>query len=300
MQLLVYILVYPIIWLISILPFRVLYIKSSFISFIFYYIIGYRKKMVLDNLKIAFPEKSGKELKSIRRKFYRHFVDVFMEMIKSFTISKKTLAKHYKYTNIELFDELYKDGKSIVLVGSHYANWEWIIGLSAHVKYKSYAAFTRVNNKYFNKKVLNSREKFGAKFIKTSSIISTMDKNNKENIQSLYGLLSDQSPQLKKTHYWSEFFGVKVPIHTGAEMLAKKYNMNVVYIHTKKVKRGYYETTFELITDDVKKYSNYELSDVFLRKTEQQILQKPEHYFWTHNRFKHKDKYEEFLKSHNK
>jgi KDO2-lipid IV(A) lauroyltransferase len=300
MQLLVYILVYPIIWLISILPFRVLYIKSSFISFIFYYIIGYRKKMVLDNLKIAFPEKSGKELKSIRRKFYRHFVDVFMEMIKSFTISKKTLAKHYKYTNIELFDELYKDGKSIVLVGSHYANWEWIIGLSAHVKYKSYAAFTRVNNKYFNKKVLNSREKFGAKFIKTSSIISTMDKNNKENIQSLYGLLSDQSPQLKKTHYWSEFFGVKVPIHTGAEMLAKKYNMNVVYIHTKKVKRGYYETTFELITDDVKKYSNYELSDVFLRKTEQQILQKPEHYFWTHNRFKHKDKYEEFLKSYNK
>jgi KDO2-lipid IV(A) lauroyltransferase len=300
MQLLVYILVYPIIWLISILPFRVLYIKSSFISFIFYYIIGYRKKMVLDNLKIAFPEKSGKELKSIRRKFYRHFVDVFMEMIKSFTISKKTLAKHYKYTNIELFDELYKDGKSIVLVGSHYANWEWIIGLSAHVKYKSYAAFTRVNNKYFNKKVLHSREKFGAKFIKTSSIISTMDKNNKENIQSLYGLLSDQSPQLKKTHYWSEFFGVKVPIHTGAEMLAKKYNMNVVYIHTKKVKRGYYETTFELITDDVKKYSNYELSDVFLRKTEQQILQKPEHYFWTHNRFKHKDKYEEFLKSYNK
>lgn len=300
MQLLVYILVYPIIWLISILPFRVLYIKSSFISFIFYYIIGYRKKMVLDNLKIAFPEKSGKELKSIRRKFYRHFVDVFMEMIKSFTISKKTLAKHYKYTNIELFDELYKDEKSIVLVGSHYANWEWIIGLSAHVKYKSYAAFTRVNNKYFNKKVLNSREKFGAKFIKTSSIISTMDKNNKENIQSLYGLLSDQSPQLKKTHYWSEFFGVKVPIHTGAEMLAKKYNMNVVYIHTKKVKRGYYETTFELITDDVKKYSNYELSDVFLRKTEQQILQKPEHYFWTHNRFKHKDKYEEFLKSYNK
>lgn len=300
MQLLVYILVYPIIWLISILPFRVLYIKSSFISFIFYYIIGYRKKMVLDNLKIAFPEKSGKELKSIRRKFYRHFVDVFMEMIKSFTISKKTLAKHYKYTNIELFDELYKDEKSIVLVGSHYANWEWIIGLSAHVKYKSYAAFTRVNNKYFNKKVLNSREKFGAKFIKTSSIISTMDKNNKENIQSLYGLLSDQSPQLKKTHYWSEFFGVKVPIHTGAEMLAKKYNMNVVYIHTKKVKRGYYETTFELITDDVKKYSNYELSDVFLRKIEQQILQKPEHYFWTHNRFKHKDKYEEFLKSYNK
>ncbi len=300
MQLLVYILVYPIIWLISILPFRILYLKSNFISFFFYYIIGYRKKVVFDNLKIAFPEKSNNELKSIRRKFYRHFVDIFMEMIKSFTISKKTLDKHYKYTNLELFDELYKDGKSVVLVGSHYANWEWIVGLSPHIKYKGYAAYTKVNNKYFNNKVLKSRERFGATFIKTSGIISRMEKNKKEKIQSIYGLLSDQSPQLKKTHYWSEFFGVKVPIHTGAEMLAKKYNMNVVYIHTKKVKRGYYETTFELITDDVKKYSDYELSDVFLRKTEQQILQKPEHYFWTHNRFKHKDKYEEFLKSHNK
>jgi KDO2-lipid IV(A) lauroyltransferase len=250
---------------------------------------------VLENLKIAFPNKPEKELKSIRRKFYRHFVDIFMEVIKSFTISKKALDKHYTYTNLELLDELYKDGKSIVLVGSHYANWEWIIGLSGHIKYKGYAAFTRVSNKYFNAKVLKSREKFGAKFIKTSSIIAQMDRNQKENIQSLYGLLSDQSPQLKKTHYWSEVFGIKIPVHTGAEMLAKKYDMNVVYIHTKKVKRGYYETTFELITDDVKQYSDYNLSDVFLRKTEQQILQKPEHYFWTHNRFKHKDKYEEYL-----
>lgn len=296
MQLLVYILVYPIIWMLSILPFRILYIKSDVFSLFFYYVIGYRKKMVLNNLKIAFPNKSEKELKSIRRKFYRHFVDIFMEMIKSFTISKKSLDKHYKYTNLELFEELYKDGKSVVLVGSHYANWEWIVGLSAHIKYNAFAAFTTVNNKYFNNKVLKSRQRFGATFIKTSKIIARMDKNQKEGIQSIYGLLSDQSPQLKKTHYWSEFFGVKVPIHTGAEMLAKKYDMNVVYIHTKKIKRGYYETSFELITDDATKYSDYDLSDVFLRKTEQQIIEKPEHYFWTHNRFKHKDKYEEYLK----
>ena len=127
-------------------------------------------------------------------------------------------------------------------------------------------------------------------FKPTSFIISEIDKNSKENIQSLYGLLSDQSPQLKKTFYWNDFLGVKVPIHTGAEMLAKKYDLNIVFMQVKKVKRGYYETTFSLIANDANKYSDYELTDIFLEKVEKQIKEQPEFYFWTHKRFKHKDK----------
>ena len=296
MQLIIYILVYPIIWLISILPFRMLYMLSDVIAFLLYYIIGYRKKVVYNNLKMAFPEKSDKELKSIRRKFYRHFTDIFMELIKSFTISKKTLNKHYTHTNIEIFDELYKNGKSNILTGAHYANWEWIISMNSFIDYKGYAAYTKIGNKYFNAKMLKSREKFGVHFVQTSKIVSKIESDKKENIQAMYGLLSDQSPQLKKTHYWSEFFGVFVPIHTGTEMLAKKYDMNIVYMVTKKVKRGYYETTFTLLSDDVQKYPDYELTDIFLRKTEEHIREAPQYYFWTHNRFKHKDKYEEYLK----
>lgn len=300
MQLLVYILVYPIIWLISILPFRVLYMLSDVIAFLLYYIIGYRKKLVLNNLKMAFPEKSEKELKSIRRKFYRHFTDVFMEIIKSFTISKKTIDKHYTYTNIELFTELQKNGKDTILTGAHYANWEWIISMNSFVNYKGYAAYTKIGNKYFNTKMLKSREKFGVHFIQTSKVISEIEKNKKSNVQSMYGLLSDQSPMLQKTHYWSDFFGVRVPIHTGTEMLAKKYDMNIVLMETTKIKRGYYETAFTLISDDVKKYPNYELTDIFLRKTEEHIRKAPQFYFWTHNRFKHKDKYDEYLKMKSK
>jgi len=299
MQLIVYILVYPLIWLISILPFRLLYLLSDGIAFLFYYIIGYRKKLVLNNLKIAFPDKSEKELKTIRRKFYRHFVDIFMEMIKSFTISKKTLDKHYTYTNIELFDELYKNGKSTILMGAHYGNWEWIISMNSYVKYKGYAVYAKISNKYFNQKILKSREKFGVHFVATSKIVSEIEKNHKESTQSMYGFLSDQSPMLQKTHYWSDFFGVKVPIHTGAEMLAKKYDLNVVLLKTRKVRRGYYESTFKLITDKPKEYKNYQITDIFLKETEQLIREAPEYYFWTHNRFKHKDKYNEYLKLKN-
>ena len=290
MNLVIFLLVYPIIWILSILPFRVLYFISDFIFLIIYHIIGYRKKVVLDNLKLVFPEKTEKELLQIQKKFYHHFVDVFIEMLKTFTVSKKEVHKRYTFTNIDFLKELYKDGKSIILVGPHYANWEWIMSLDPFINYKGYAAFTKINNRYFNNAILKSRAKFGTHLIQASKIIPEIIHNDKNNTQSAYGLLSDQSPQLSKTHYWSEFLGVKVPIHTGAEMLAKKYDMNMVFIDTKKIKRGYYQTTFSLVNSESKIYPDYELTDIFLRKVEEKIRLIPEYYLWTHKRFKHKDK----------
>jgi KDO2-lipid IV(A) lauroyltransferase len=272
------------------LPFRILYGISDGVYLLVYYVIGYRKKVVLSNLKLAFPKKSDKEIIEISKKFYHHFADVFIEMIKFFTVSKQEVYKRYKFTNIEFFEELYKDGKSVMLMGPHYANWEWIMSLDAFVKYKGYAAFTRVENPYFNDKVLKSRAKFGTNLILTSKLIAEIKHNQKNNIQAMYGLLSDQSPQLSKTFYWREFFGVKVPIHTGAEMLAKRYDMNMVYIETKKIKRGYYETSFSLITNEAQKFPDYKLSDIFIEKVEKQVRTQPEYYFWTHKRFKHRDK----------
>jgi len=290
MNLLVYLLVYPLIWFISILPFRILYYISDFFYLLTYYVIGYRKKIVLSNLKLAFPEKKEKELLKIRKKFYKHFVDIFMEMIKTFTISKKELDKHYTYTNIELIKELKKDGKSVILISAHYANWEWIIGMNSFINYKAYAAFTKVSNPYFNNKIKKTRERFGVILKQASKITPTMLQNYKNNIQSIYGLLSDQSPQLKRNMYWSHFLNVKVPIHTGGEMLAKKYDMNIVFLDTRKIKRGYYESTLSIITDEAKKHPEFELTEIYLRKVEAQINAQPEYYFWTHKRFKHKDK----------
>ncbi len=290
MDLLIYILVYPLIWLISILPFRILYIISDFLFLIIYYIIGYRKKIVLSNLKIAFPNKTKKEILSIRRKFYHHFVDIFLELIKSFTISEKEISKRYKFINIELFNELHKNGGSVAIVGAHYANWEWMLCIGKVVKYKAYGVYKKVSNKYFNTTILKTRGTFGLALKQTSKIIKEIEINNKAENQAIYGLLSDQSPQLKKTHYWREFFGVKLPIHTGAEMLAKKFDLDLVFMDTKKIKRGFYETTFELITDDAKKYANYELTDIFLDKVEKQVKAEPAYYLWTHKRFKHMDK----------
>ncbi len=291
MQLLIFILIYPFIWSLSILPMRVLYILSDIFYFFLYYVIGYRKKVVRNNLQLAFPEKSSQELLDIEKKSFHHFIDIFMEIIKTFTISEKEISKRFVFKNLEIINGLYNKNKSLIFMAMHYANWEWVISISLSnlVPYQGYVAYKKIRNKYFNKKIIASRSKFKGIMIPTSELLDLIQENDINNELSIYGLLSDQSPKLTKTHYWSDFMGVNVPIHTGAEMLAKKYNYPVLYLHTKRIKRGYYESTVEILAEYPRKFKDYEITDIFLQKTEKQIRKNPEYYFWTHKRFKHKN-----------
>lgn len=290
MQFLIFAITYPIIWLLSLLPMRILYLLSDFLYLIFFYLIGYRKKVVLENLQLAFPKKEISELKSIQKKFFKHFTDIFVESIKAFTISKRTIRKRYKYINPELINDLYEKGRSIAFMGAHQANWEWSISIPLVVKITCFGAYTRIGNSYFDKTVKDSRTKFGFIGYKTTETIKSISKNFDEGVQGLYLLLSDQSPQIHKTHYWREFMGVKVPIHTGAEMIAKKFNMAVVNYTVKKVKRGYFEVTFETITEHPNEFKDYEITDRYLAIVERNIIDQPEYYLWSHKRFKHRNK----------
>ena len=116
MQFLLYILLYPILWCISILPFRMLYLVSDGVYVLTYYIIGYRKKTVRENLALALPNLSKKERLIIEKKSFRHMCDVFLEMIKTLTISKIEMDKRYVFNNLEIYSDLEKKGKSIALL----------------------------------------------------------------------------------------------------------------------------------------------------------------------------------------
>ena len=289
MHKLVFYLSYPIIWLFSKLPFRVLYIISDGIYFLFFYVIGYRKKVVLDNLKLVYPQKPEKELKGIQKKFFGHFVDTLIEAIKAITISETSIKKRYTYKNIELIDQLYKEGKSIILTGAHYGNWEWVVGMPMITKIDCYTSYTKIQNTNFENLIKNSRSKFGMKCVKSSDIIKSIVKNVKQQKQGLYLLIADQSPMLQKNQYWTKFLNINVPIFTGAEMISKKFDFAVVNMNTTQIKRGYYESEFELITDTPRELEDNEITNRYLRITEQHIYKKPELYLWSHKRFKHKD-----------
>jgi len=288
MQLLLYLLVYPILWLISIMPFPILYLISDFVYVILYYVIGYRKKTVRENLALALPHLSDKERLVIEKKSFHHLCDMFLEMIKTMTISEKEINKRFRYTNLDVYLDLEKKGKSIALMCAHYASYEWVISMNNHITFKGYAIYKRIANPYFDKLVRDIRSKFKAYLITTKETKSCIEQNNKKGILGVFGFASDQTPRRSDNLYWDSFMGIETPIHFGAEMLAKRYDMNVIFLKVKKIKRGYYEASFEVLSEDVKSIPDYKISETFIRKVEQQIYEAPEFYLWTHKRWKHK------------
>ncbi|AIY14481.1 lysophospholipid acyltransferase family protein [Cellulophaga baltica] len=289
MQLLVFILVYPILWFISILPYTLFYWLSDFVFFLVYTLFGYRKKVVYSNLKLVFPDKSGQELLQIQRKFYSHLIDTFMEMIKTMALSKAQVQQRYTIKNIDVLKELGKT-KSVLIVCSHYANWEWNVSINNYVDFKGYAVYQKVANKYFDHWIRKVRARWNTTLITQEETVKTVVRNVRDDVRSAYGMVSDQSPQAHRAPYWTEFMGIKVPVFSGAETMARKMDLGVLFLKVSKIKRGYYEAEFIPITDAGKSTAEHEITDKFLRLTEQQILERPEHYLWTHRRWKHRDK----------
>lgn len=290
MQFLVFIIVYPLLWLISILPFRILYLFSDIIYVLVYYIIGYRKKTVRANLAMALPHLNDQERLIIEKKSYHHLCDMFLEMAKTLTISSKEMNKRFVIKNIEIIKDYEKKGKSIMLLASHYASWEWLITLNQKISFRGVGVYKKINNKYFDKLVRKIRSKYNTELVVTNKTIPFIAENQKKGILSLYALASDQSPAGNRIFHWDNFMGIEVPVHTGPEMLSKKYDLNVLFVKVKKVKRGFYEATLVPITDDAKSIPDFGITHTFIREVEKQIEEAPEDYFWTHKRWKHRRK----------
>lgn len=296
MQLLVFLIAYPLLWLISILPNRLFYLFSDFIFFWIYHVIGYRKKIVRENLRLVFPEKSEDEINRIRKGFFKHMCDMFLEMIKSMNISSDSVKERYHIRNIDLIQEIEKE-KSILVPCSHYANWEWNVSLNVYVNSKGYAVYQKVGNKYFDKLIKDLRSRWNTTLITTHETVKTVIRNEKSNIKGIYGMVSDQSPMVEHAQYWDKFMGITVPIYNGVEVLARKLDLAVVFLKVKKVKRGYYEAEFIPISLSGKETEPNEITKKFIALTEQQIRERPEYYLWTHKRWKHRDKVPEAFAS---
>ena len=288
MNLLVYIILYPLIWIISKSSFRLIYLFSDFLYLILYHVISYRKKLVRKNLALALPEKTFLERKIIEKKYYKHLSDLFLESFKSLNISEIDIKKRYSFKNIELLDELYKKKKNIILMGGHYASWEWFFIIDRLTDYRINAIYKKLSNKYFDSLIKKIRSKYNGNLISTKNTFKEILKNTKLKGLNIYGFASDQSPKKNKATYWNNFLNNFVPFHTGAEIIAKKYDMAVVYMNVEKVKRGYYLASFELITEKPKKYKDFKITEDFIKLLENQIFKAPEYYTWTHNRFKHR------------
>ena len=288
MQRLVFWLIYPLLWLISILPFPLFYAVSDIIYLLVFYLIRYRRKTVKQNLNLVFPEKTVKERKIIEKKFYQHMVDMFLEMIKSISISDEELKKRFSFTNIEEIKKIRAMDKSIVLACGHYASYEWMNALQLYgLDYRGYGIYKKVKNPWFDKMARDIRGRFNGELIPTVTATKQITRNEKKGIRGVYAMIADQSPKRERGRAWTKFMGISVPVFMGTEKLSRDLDMSVVYLHVVKIKRGYYRATFKTLSYDPAQEQPFNMTRSYFHELEKQIRKAPEYYLWTHKRWKH-------------
>lgn len=251
--------------------------------------------MVYNNLSLVFPNKSEEEKKVIQKEFYKHMCDMFLETIKTLNIGEEELTKRYTLPNIDLLLEMEKK-RSVLVMFPHYGNWEWGIIVNRYVKSRGFAIYQKIENAYFDRLIKKIRTIWNTTLISQKETVITMARNHQNNITGVYGIVSDQSPEAHRAQYWTKFMNITVPVFNGPEVLARKFDHAVVFAKVSKVKRGYYRTEFIPIAMEGGKTEKYEITNQFLRLTEEEIIQNPAYYLWTHRRWKHRDKVpEEYL-----
>ena len=294
-----YKIVYPIFYVLSLLPFRVLYGISDFFYLIMYHIVGYRKKVVRNNLSSSFPEKTSQELKEIERGFYHWLCDYFVETLKLLTVSDETLLKHIEFRNAEQIEEYYDKGQTCAAILGHYCNWELLsatgLAFKRHKEAVCGLIYHPLRSKIFDMLFKDIRQSKGGVCIPKQEILRYLVRYKREKRMWLFGYISDQSPKYLNIHCWLPFLNHDTPVFTGGEKIMKKMNDAVFYVDMQRPERGKYICTFRLITDKPAEMQENEITKIFFEMLENTIKRDPRLYLWTHDRWKrnheHFDKY---------
>ena len=276
---------YGLIYPLSKLPFPILYALSDVLAFLMYYVVGYRKKVVFQNLRNSFPEKSEAELVAIAKKFYSHFCDLALESLKMFTISSEEAERRVTYFDVDVINKYYDEGRSVIVAMAHYNNWEMIaVTVDQAIKAHATAIYKPLTNQYFDKKMLESREKYGLKMIHYRTVKQDFEKMKNELTASHF--LIDQAPSQTSTPHWMTFLNQDTGVLVGTERFAKDYNYAIVFLDVQKPKRGYYTGRFIDVTGSPQSFPKGELTEIVTRMLEGYIKEKPEFWLWSHRRWK--------------
>lgn len=281
---------YSLLWISTWIPLGRLFVIGDLFYFVAYRLIGYRKDVVRKNLTASFPGKDSDELKAIERKFYRHLGDSFVEWFYPLHRSAKEMKPRYIFKNPDLLNELYDKGISVAGVLGHYGNWEWLSLLPTEVKHKVWAIHKPLKNKYFNGLINRLRSQYGVHMVTTQDSFRKLKTEKDLGEVTMTYFLADQSPQKSKIKYWTSFLNQDTPVFLGAEQIAKKLDMAVVFFDIRKIKRGYYEVEFKLLEEHPKSSDQYCITEAHVRCLEERIVAEPEWWLWSHKRWKHKRK----------
>jgi len=275
-------------WVITLLPLRVLYFFSDFLFLVLYYFPSYRRYIVATNLKNSFPEKTEDELLRIEKKFYRHLADMFIETLKMTHMSQKEMKKRFIVTNPEVLQKFNNEGRDVAAICGHYNNWEWMSGIPLYTDLKCITIYKPLRNKHFDNFLNDLRRKKGFFLTPMSNIMREIFTDRNKGLNAMYSFIADQTPAKGDIHYWMRFLNQDTPVYTGPEKIAGKFDMAVIFFHNKKIKRGYYTTTVEVLFEHAAGLPEHTVTEAHVRCLEKNITEQPEYWIWSHLRWKHK------------
>ena len=282
-----YYLIFSVTWLFSILPLWILYRISDVLYFIMFYVVKYRKSTVYSNLTSSFPGKTSLEINTIAKGFYRHFSDFFVEFVKGLTMPLSIHGKRYFFTNTGLIRELEQQGRSIALVSAHYNNWEWGNILPLIMRHENLIIYRPLKNRAVDRLTIRIRSHYGMKMLPMEHVYREAINVKNRGELFLIWFLADQRPP-RSNSFWTTFLNHEASFYMGAEKIARKLDMVVVFLDIQKKKRGHYEITFKKLFDRGKLTKDNEITLACVNEMEKQISRQPEYWLWSHKRFKHK------------
>lgn len=288
MSAIIYYLTLPFIYLLSLLPFRLLYFISDGLFFLLYHVFGYRKEVVHSNLKNAFPNKTAAEIVTLEKTFYHYYCDLLLETFKTLTISKKKMLQHCSLhpDADKLFKQLSAENKSVLIVMGHKGNWEWAGNtFSLCCQHQLYVIYHPLSNKYFNRLICKMRERFGTRLIPMKDTFRDILKNKNE--LNATAFIADQSPNPATAH-WMNFLNQDTAVFMGIEKIAQKIKYPIVFVTVKKLTRGYYTLMAAVLETPPYTGNEGSITETHTHKLEADIIAQPETWLWTHKRWKHK------------
>lgn len=280
--------VYVFLWLLTLLPLRLIYMLSDLLFLIIYYVSGYRRKVVFDNLRNAFPEKSETEIRKVAGRFYRHFCDFLLESVKTMHMSKKQVNERFRFENPEIFLDYFNRGRSVVLVSGHYGNWEWMVDFPSHVPYKVLAIYKPLADPKFDRLIRRIRESYaqGSEMVAMDDVYRRIIKSEREGQKIMTWFLGDQTPP-RSYPLWLTFMNREAPFYSGPEKIARKFGHVVVFMDILKTARGRYKVKFTPLFEEPEKTAPEEITKAHVKALEKTIREKPEFWLWSHRRWKH-------------
>jgi len=282
--------IYPFLFLLSLAPFWILNGLSRFLYVIAYQLIGYRKSVVRSNLEKSFPEKSVAERTKIEKEFYKHFCDLIFENLKLFSITNQQFKKYCYFTPqaIDLFNRFHQQPTNAILALGHNGNWEWsLIAHQLNYQHKIIGIYHPLSSKNMDALISKLRDRGLVELVAMQNAFRFLIGYQPKNKPGSIGLIADQTPP-KESSFWLDFLNQDTPFFGGPEKIAKKFNLPVLFIAMRKVKRNTYELDAELITDQPANEPAGEITIRYVKYLEALIREQPEYWLWSHRRWKHK------------